>query len=570
LQRSSAPAKPRLRALGRNLRFDEAAAARYAWPALGAAVAVSFAVILYLSRGTMLSTDELVWFVESPDLDLDAALQPHGGHLTFTSRVLYGLLFEALGPDYLTFRILAAATVALTATLFFVYASRRVGRLPALAPTIVLLFFGSDSLHVLQGNGFTVLLALACGLGALLALERDDRTGDALACALLCLGVVTYTVALAFVAGVALLVLADGRRWSRIWIPLVPLAIYGAWWVWSLGLSSSAESALVLSNLLLIPATTFESLGTVLSALAGLNYPFVATGAGPALALLYVVALGWHMTRGPLPRSFWVVLSIPLVLWSMVALAKFRTPSDPRYLFPSAIAILVVSVEAVRGMRWSRAAMIALGVVAVFGVSTNLALLRDAGRQLRGVYTPTVRAELAAIEIAGERADPAFEPRDAVGIQSPLLLPFAEIAARGEPPTGAYLAAAADLGSPAFTAEQLADQAEPFRTRADAVLVGALGLGLEPFPPGAATRRCRVVSAAPGEDVIFALPPAGAVLRAAGESQTVRVSRFAETRAVSLGEIQQGRPARLRAPADDVAAPWRVEVSGRAVGVCVP
>lgn len=570
MQRSSAPAQPRLRALGRNLRFDEAAAERYAWPVLAAAIAASFAVILYLSRGTTLSIDELVWFVESPGLDLDAALQPHGGHLTFTSRVLYGFLFEALGPDYLTFRILAAATVALTATLFFAYASRRVGRLPALAPSLVLLFFGSDSLHVLQGNGFTVLLALACGLGALLALERNDRTGDALACVLLCLGVLTYTVALAFVAGVALLVLADARRWSRIWIPLVPLVIYAAWWVWSLGLSNSAESALILSNVLLIPATTFESLGSALSALTGLNYEFVTTSAGPALALLYLLALGWLATRRPLPHAFWILLAIPLVLWAMVALAKFRKPSDPRYLFPSSIAILVVSVEALRGMRWSRAGLIALGAAAVFGVCTNLALLRDAGRQLRDVYTPTVRAELAAIEIAGERADPAFEPRDVVGIQSPLFLPFAEIAARGEPPTAAYLAAAADLGSPAFTPEALAAQAEPFRVRADAVLVGALGLGLGPLPSGTAPRRCRTVSAAPGEDVSFALPGGGAVLRAAGESQTVRVSRFASTRSVALGEITPGRPAVLRAPVDDVAVPWRVQVSGGAVGVCAP
>ena len=535
---------------------------------LALAIFASFTMILWISRDTTLSIDELVWFVESPGLDLNAVLQPHGGHLTFTSRLLYGLAFDAFGPDYLFFRILVAATVALTAGLFFVYASRRIGRLPALAPTLVLLFYGSDSLHVLQGNGFTVVLALACGLGALLALERGDRRGDILACALLCLGVATYTVALAFVVAVALLVVTDGRGWRRIWIAAVPLAIYAAWWVWSLGLSNSAESALVLSNFLLIPATTFESLGTVLSALTGLNYPFVTTGAGPALALLYVVALGWHMTRGPLPRSFWIVLSIPLVLWSMVALAKFRTPSDPRYLFPSAIAILVVSVEAVRGMRWSRAALVALGVVAVFGVSTNLALLRDSGRQLRNVYTPTVRAELAALELAGDSANPDFEPRDILGQDTPLFLPFAEIGGRGAPPTGAYQDAVDEFGSPAFSEQELAEQPEPFRAVADTVLVGALGLRLETAPGAVPLPDCETVRAGAGGDVSFVLPPEGVTLSATAASQTVQMRRFADSSAVTIGEIRRGRPALLRAPADESEHPWRVIVSGGAVRRC--
>ena len=570
MQRSSAPAQPRLRALGQRLRFDEAAAERYALPVLGMAIAASFVVILYLSRGTTLSIDELVWFIESPGLDLEAALRPHGGHLTFTSRVLYSLIFEAFGPDYLPFRILVAATVALTAGLFYAYAARRIGRLPALGPTLVLLVFGSDSLHVLQGNGFTVLLALACGLGALLALERGSRGGDLLACALLCIGVATYTVALAFVAGVALLVIAGDRRWRRIWIPIVPLVLYAAWWLWSLGLANSAESALILSNVLLIPATTFESLGSALSALTGLNYAFVKTSAGPALALLYLLALGRLVTLRPVPRSFWILLSIPFVLWAMVALAKYRSPSDPRYLFPSSIAILVVSVEAIRGMRWNRVALVALAAVTVFGVCTNLALLRDNGRQLRDVYTPMVRAEMAALELAGDNADPDFEPRDAVGIQSPLFLPFAEINARGEQPTGAYLAAADELGSPAFTPEELTAQAEPFRARADAVLAGALGLRLRSLPAGASLGRCRTVTAAAGRDLGFALPPGGAALNAAAASQTVRVRRFAQSSSVALGEIHPGRPTLLRAPADEAAIPWQVEVTGGAVGVCAP
>ncbi len=57
------------------------------------------------------------------------------------------------------------------------FAKRRVGPVAALAPTLVLLFYGADPNHVLLGNGFTVLLPLAAGLGALLALDREGLEG---------------------------------------------------------------------------------------------------------------------------------------------------------------------------------------------------------------------------------------------------------------------------------------------------------------------------------------------------------------------------------------------------------
>ncbi len=199
-------------------------------------------LIVWLGRGTTYSVDELAWFASTPGLDLGDALAPAGGHLILTSRIVYFAILEAFGSGYEIFRILTALTVLLTAVLFFVYASRRVGRIVALAPTLILLVFGSDWVHVLTGNGFTVLLAVSCGLGALLALERGDSRGDQLACALLCLGVVTYTVALAFVVGTAVTILVREDRWRRIWIVAVPVAIYTAWWFWALGQEDNSEA----------------------------------------------------------------------------------------------------------------------------------------------------------------------------------------------------------------------------------------------------------------------------------------------------------------------------------------
>jgi hypothetical protein len=185
-----------------------------AWPlvAYAAAALIAFAVILGLSRGMVLSPDELSFFLTSPQLDVKNAFEPYGGQLLLTTKVLYRAIFEVFGSGYLPFRVLAATSVVSTVTLLYVYASRAVGRVAALAPCLVLLLFGSDGLHVLAGNTFTVLFPIACGIGALLALDRGDRVGDGLACALLCLAVVTFGTGLAMTVAVAVAILFRDDR----------------------------------------------------------------------------------------------------------------------------------------------------------------------------------------------------------------------------------------------------------------------------------------------------------------------------------------------------------------------
>ena len=204
---------------------------RLAWPAFGAAASVAALIILWLGSGVGYSLDEIDTLIRTPGLDFDGTLEPHNGHFIFTTRVAYWAILELFGTDYLAFRLLTLATVVLTAALFLAYAGRRIGKLPALALALLLLFFGSHPSHVMNGNGFTVLFAIACGLAALLLLERNDRGGDIGACALLCLGVATYTTGLPFVAGAAVAILLRDERWRRIWIVAVPVAIYFAWWL---------------------------------------------------------------------------------------------------------------------------------------------------------------------------------------------------------------------------------------------------------------------------------------------------------------------------------------------------
>jgi hypothetical protein len=550
-------------------RFD-----RVAWLLLCAAMAAALALILWLGRDTTFSIDELAWFATTPGLDLEDALSPHAGHLILTSRLAYAAIFETLGAGYEPFRLLTGAALLLTVALFFVYASRRVGRTVALAPCLILLVFGSDAVHVLVGNGFTVLLALSCGLGALLALDRGDRRGELAACALLCLGVVTYTVALAFVVGVAVVVLLQDDRWRRIWVAAVPTALYAIWWLWSLGRADSSDDQLSLSNILLIPSWTFHAVDAVLGALSGLDYDFsgeVGSGApdvGPILALAALVAVGWRLSRGRVPATFWAAIAIALSLWAMQAIAPtvFRTPETARYLFPGAVATLLVLVEAGRGLRWSRGAVVALYAVAVVGVATNLIKLRDEGRELRSTITPSALTDLGALELAGERADPAFqlpetEPR------SPLTLSFAAIEEQGEPPLAAYLAAVERYGALGYAPEEIGAQTEVDRVRADALLARALGVGLEPYD--GTLQGCRRLEAEPGGVVSLTLPPRGLVLESDQPTAPVEVQRFGTEVAVPLAGLSPGQPALLRIPPDGAAEPWRASVAVESLRACL-
>lgn len=553
---------------------------RFAVPALAVAMAASAVLALWLARDTTFSIDELVWFSTTPTLDLEEVLQPHGGHLVAVSRMTYKVLLEAFGAGSEAVRVLAFASLALAVGLLFVWASRRVGRLVALAPAAVLLVFGSDAFHVLVGNGFTILFAISCGLGALLSLDRGDRLGDLLACALLCLGIATYTTALAFLAGVAVSVLLRDDRWRRAWIFLVPVGLYAAWWLWALGQPSDAESQLVLSNLLLFPAWVAQGLAAVLGSLSGLDYDFTGVNRndatfGPLLAVGAFAALVWLVhRRGAGSPTLWVCLTIMLALFLMQDLVgdDVRTPYSNRYLLPGAFAVLLVAFEAVRGLRWTRAALITLYLVAGIGLATNIALLRDVGAKLRNETTPAVRAAFAGLDLAGDAADPGFNPADELDPASPgpveVTSALAAVESRGYSPTGAYLDAVARYGELGYSEAEVRGLEPELRASTDAFLAGALDLGLRATAAPDSNARCREARPSPGEAITAPLPPGGALLSAVAASGPVTIGRFADQPEVPVGTLTPGQFAVLEVPSDEIAEPWTVSMPGARLFVC--
>jgi hypothetical protein len=556
--------------------FDD----RFASAWLAVAMAVAAVTILWLSRGTTFWIDELVLFMDAPRLDAGGAFDPHVGHLVLTVRVVYKAIFEVFGASYLPFRLLGVATLLLTVGLLFAYLRRRVPPFVALAPCLVLLVFGSDTLHVLTGNAFGVLLAVSCGLGALLALEREDRVGDIAASALLCLGVFTYTVALAFLAGAAVLVLLQRNRWRRAWIVVIPLALYGAWFVWAATSASGPDNEATFSNVFLLPAWAVQSLGAALGAVSGFDYAFPGSssdvGLGPSLGVLALVGAGIRLGRGSAPAGLWAALAVLAALWGLGVLAADggnRAPDAPRYLFPGTVVVLMAAAGCLAGRRWTMRELVGLYALAVCGVSVNLFLLQDEGKMLRSAYAVQVKAAFAAVDIAGDSSRRDFDPPPVPGGQgvveegqSPLKFPFGLTSMFERTPVTAYQEAAERYAALGYSLEEIRASSDSVRTQTDSVLVAALGLRLRRPPASPTPGPCRQLRAS-GPTTVARIPPGGALLRSSEEG-SISVRRFARESWIPLGPLAQRAPALLAVPPDSAPDPWWLASSAGSLRVC--
>ncbi|MGH2994011.1 MAG: hypothetical protein ACRDL1_10785, partial [Solirubrobacterales bacterium] len=494
------------------------------------------------------------------------------GHLLATTRLIYKAVLETIGIDYITFRLLAVSTVLLSAAFLYALAKRRIGAVPALAPTLVLLFFGSAWQHVVVPIGFVSLLSITGGLASLLALERGDLRGDIAACALISLSIATFTTGFAFLVGVAISVLLRPDRQRRAWIFLIPLTLYAAWWLSQVS-TSSAEQQAKPSNVLLIPSYVAESLASVTAGLAGLNFEFADSdsnpllrdelGWGPVVATLAVVALALRIRRGNLPHSLWVSLGIVLTYWSLGALVASdfysRAPSNVRYMYEGAVGVLLVATDASRSIRFSRLGLVVLFGACAFSLATNVALMREGAAIFRDEYSRQARAQFAMLELARDHVQPDFFAADAGRDVAPV---------RGV--AASYFATVDRFGSPAFSLPELERQDDSVRQGADQLLARALGVRLDRSirQPG---RGCREIPASErGGAIGFELPRGGASLRAQGVAPgSMMLGRFATSPTVEVGSLFPGETAKLRIPPDSSPRPWRGSVTGvRAVTAC--
>lgn len=549
---------------------------RLGWIGLAAMLVPTALLLFWETRGTTLWFDEWQWALSRRGGGLDTFLSPHNEHLSLVPVTLYKLLFATAGlDDYAPYRAMVIAAHLVCVALVYVYASRRVGVLPALLGAALILFLGPAWQNLLWPFQTGSLISLAAGLGALLALDREDRPGDVAAAVLLALSLASSGLGLPIAAGVLVELLWVRRR--ALWIVVAPLALYAVWWV------AYQDSELTRRNVVVAPGFVADAAAGALSALTGLSGvpesdDDATLGWGRPLVVAAAAIVAWRLAGlRSIPPRVVTLLAILLSFWVATALqrADESPPDASRYVYVGALFLLLLAVELARGVRLSRPVALAVGAAVVAAIVANLGDLREGGRFMRDQGQRT-RADLGALELARSVAAPDLVLGALPGY------PLVVVAA------GPYLAAADALGSPADAPAEIAAADEDVRLAVDAELTRIHRIALAPTGSGAPLgsrpevdavtggmvtgRRACVMftpaAAAPtGETSTIALtvPPAGIRLTARGGPATLALRRFAAGfPAEPQWRLAPSASATLRIGPDRAPQPWHVQVTPEA------
>jgi hypothetical protein len=461
-----------------------------AWLVLVAAMCVSATWMMIAGQGLTLTNDDLFYYAQyivygASDIQpssggLEYFLAPSNGHLQVGGKLLYRGVFETIGADYTVLRALNVAGLMVCVGLFFELARRRIGPWAALVPCLSLLFLGYAWEAFIWAFDLHTTYSLAFGLAAILALRREDRRGDVAACVLLFLSIAMIELGLAVAIGIAVSVLLRPDRWRRTWIFLIPIALYCGWWLWA---AKFNYPTIEWANVELIPRTVTDALAAIAGSVFGLNptgegvsEPLTGvTGWGSALAALAAVALIWRISRGGVPRTLWVFLAIVLAYWVLIALGG-RAPDSSRYIFAGTLLVFLVAADALAGARLPTVAVLAaLGVVAL-AIPPNVAKLYD-GRGPQLGDSINSRLEYAMLDLVEGPISPQYAPGKDKRVTDRGGIVFTPM------PAGDYLEAAERFGSLGMPLDELRGESQQRREVADASLVGALRLELEPAAP---------------------------------------------------------------------------------------
>src|SRR5215211_136380 len=308
---------------------------RAAWIALLTLLVAAAVFLLHETRGNTLWFDEWQWALDRRGNDLATFLDPHNEHLSLVPIVIYRVLFATAGlGDYAPYRILVIAAHLLCVGLLFVYASRRLGSLAALLPTVLILFLGPGSQNFIWPFQLGWLISLAGGLGGLLMLDRGDRGGDVGASVLLAASLASSGIGVVFALGAGV-ELSRGRWRRRGWIVAAPLAVYAVWWL------AYQNADFVRHNVVVTPGFVADAAAGATSALVGLAGDMVAHRDAPLawgrpLAVVAALAVAWRLARlRPIPPRVLALLTIVLSFWVLTGLrrAHLTTPVESRYLY---------------------------------------------------------------------------------------------------------------------------------------------------------------------------------------------------------------------------------------------
>lgn len=557
---------------------------RAGWLILGACMVVAAILVLIWNGSTSLTIDEWPYFVDRSHWTLENIMRPTGGHLLALGMVLYNADYSLFGPEpHLPLTLVTIGFQCLVSGLVYAYARRRIGPLPALIPAILILFLGAGWEILMSSAVLPNQMAMAAGIGMLLALDRRDRRGDALAFVLLACSIASFSIGLAFAAAAALRILLERRELGlrRLVIVVVPLALYAVWYVWALKYEQGNFAA---SNIGSMPSAIFDQINASLSAVTGLfrvdGRPAIGdalildTTRTTALVLVAGFAVVWRIVKGrPLSPAAWTTLALIGLYAVLVGLGlnEFRKPDASRYAYMFSVLLMLVSADLLAGIRiprvWAIAAVAALAVSLV----SNIAQMHTAGTFFES-ESELNRAEAGALELVRPYVAPDFVAESGRGYG---VFPYRDMTQ----PAVSYFDAVDRLGSPAFDPGEIAAASPDAQAAADKLLVSALNPTVQEAPKrptggpdaipvlqplalnGEASEADGCVLVSPVQPgATFALfqvaPGTGLAFYAKKPMSDVAVGRFTEGPDISLGPA--GKSGLISFPEDAYDGPWKV------------
>jgi hypothetical protein len=557
------------------------------WPilALAAVIAAATILLLYLGRGQAPAADQWAYIYAYQPWSLESLLTPHSGHLIVFPLIVYKAMFEAFGIEsQLPYQLLNLALSATVAALLFALIRNAVGDLLALGAATLILFYGAGADVLISTSQITNLIGIASGLAMLLALRRESLRGDLAACLFLAISLSSFSIGVAFAAGAALALALrpPGLRLSRCWVVLVPIVLYGAWAIWS---RKFHEQTIYVHNLKVLGSAFADQLSAALSGITGLfttpngpkpdaNPVPIRTTWGPALVAGLVALLIVRFRRPPGPsRNAMVAVTVLVAYFLLVGIAlnQFRNTFDTRLVYLGSILVLLAVAELCGPYRPTRLVAAVIGVAFVFSLCANIAELGDSAQLWRS-QSATIRAKLAAVELAGDVASPVL-------VEDPPGAMTFNVETADQLKT--------DFGLPAYSEAELKEASPGDRQIADEELGRILEVEPRSGGPlvssavngevvartvssGKVTRRgpCVVLLPAGGKaDAVLQLPPGG-MSYASSTPVDVALGRFADTLTVPLS--RRSGVTTVPIPADDSGVPWHAGITASARTVVCP
>lgn len=538
------------------------------------AMAAVAGLLLILAADLTFFGDSWETLMNRRDFTADALFAPHNEHLVALPVLITQIVLRVFGmsspmPEFV---ILAAGLLA-TAALLFVYVRRRIGPWPALFAAVLLLAFGPAFEVLLWSYEIGFVGAICFGLASLLALEREDGRGDLLAVIFLSLSLGFSTLGVSFILGAAVAIaLGPRQRWlRRAYVVAIPAALFVAWY---LGWGHDAESHLSLKNVLAAPRFVAEEVAVGVGGLFGLGTS-PTTGSpdpvwGRAILVALVVGIGvlvHRRLRKPEPGlpfpGLWPVAAAAAANWFLTAFNAFpgRDPAASRYQYATAVFVLAIAANLLRGVRFDRRALVIAIPLAALAIAPNLVVLKN-GRDFFYGQTVITRADTAALEIARETVSPDFQLNPEVAGAPTLIDIFA----------GEYFTATDEYGSPAYSVSELESAPEAGRHQADVVLATALPIAKSTEPGSlGSTAGCATQPAGPKQEVAVG-PGTTRIEVSPGPAASIDLRRFAAGEyPVQTEGAPGGTVTELTIPADRATNPWYLLVEAeQQIRICPP